>query len=459
MRQDSIRTVEFHAPDSGCAKLAWGQLNMWLPLRSFGSEAANYHLKQTAVHEAGIALEDALACIRRLVEEHQALRTTVSADGDDPEQRIHSSGTYSVFVHDAPGDYQAAVDEVLKSASTQPLPLDTTFPARFHCVSVDRRVRAIVLVISHVIADVAAARILCRRLGELMGGDAADLPGPRWEPLDQARHEQSPEGLEQERRALDYWAETLTTTPDALFHVPDPVTGPAFHRVGIESPALAAAAQRLAAELRAPTSAVLLAATCLMLGSVASAERAALKLIAGNRFTPRLRSLVSCCAQDALFVLDDLPQRGFPDAVKQTLRRSTVAHFNAQYDPRKAKDLVRKAGTGRGAGLDLSAYFNDSRHTPNWPDLVTPQADLAALKKATTVEYLGSHEQDDMNFCLHIRECPGACRIELTVAAGALSPAESGAFLAGLEQSLCQAADGEPGNVGFEPVAVDMLGM
>lgn len=463
MHASRSHDIRFDAPDEGIAPLTWGQLNIWFPLQEFGDESANYNLQRIVECEPGLTEEEALTCVRTLVESHQALRTTVRrVDGRDPEQQVHAAGTFPVHLHEAPPEeITSRATAVVDAAASRPFDLASEFPGRFHCVVVDGLVRAVGFVVSHVAVDGGGMHILARRLGGLLRGQPEPAPAPRWEPLDQAAHERSARGRRQEERAVAYWRKQLAGAPSTVRRgLPGPATGEdRYHKVRIESRAMAAAVERIAGRSGTSTSSVLLAAACLTLKTVTDRDTVALKVIAQNRHTPRGTDLVSCCAQDALFVVDAVGRAGEDfDALAQRVRSlSTASFFHAQYDPRTMKRLLREFDTADGGGVDLSCYFNDSRATMNWTEFqdrpMTPR-DLDDLRSETRLKHVMTRSKDDMTFLFHVREDRTTCNADISAHARLLSPEESGAFLLGLEAALCRISLGESGVADLKPANV-----
>src|SRR5204863_6000248 len=84
---------------------------------------------------------------------------------------------------------------------------------------------------------------------------------PALQPLDQARHQQSPAGLRQSDKALRYWARLLQEVPLDRFPGPrQPARAPRYWNAVLNSPAMDKAVGAIAARHQVTTSAVLLAA-------------------------------------------------------------------------------------------------------------------------------------------------------------------------------------------------------
>lgn len=444
---EQTHTIRFEAPDEGRAKLTWGQLNMWFPLREFGDESARYNLVQPAIPAQPMAVQEVLLAISGLVERHQALRTTIRADeADDPEQIVLARGTYGVVVHEvAPDELAETMDAIIGGARSRPFDLENELPARFHCVAADGLVHGVVVIVSHLVVDGVGIRVLVRSLGHLLAGAPQADQGGRWEPLDQAAYEQSAGGRKRHERALAHWRSGLEEVMSGLRPSPkgDWAAGSSaggFHRTRMQSRAVVVAAQRLADETSTSASAVLLAATSLLLRGVTGQDAAILKTITANRFTNKQGAYAGCCAQDGLFVLDDLDGRSLRELLHRAMERSTKAAFNAQYDPRVVGRAVREIAAAHDAAQYLTMYFNDSRGTLQWPDSTD---DVESLKSATTIEYLGAHAQDDMTFHLHVWQDESACGIDLNAADALLSSDDCAAFLSSLEELVCRASLGE----------------
>jgi hypothetical protein len=221
-----------------------------------------------------------------------------------------------------------------------------------------------------------------------------------------------------------------------------------YHRTRMRSQAIMAAAQRLADETGTSSSAVLLAATSLLLRDLTGQDAAILKIITANRFTAKQGDYAGCCAQDGLYVLDDLDGRSLRELLPRATERSAKAAFNAQYDPRMVGATVREIAAAHGAAQYLTMYFNDSRAMTRWPGAMD---DVEKLKSSTTIEYLGAHAQDDMTFHLHAWDDGSACGIDLSAADALLNSEDCAAFLSTLEELVCRASLGESEPDAFYP--------
>lgn len=447
MLGEQTHTIRFDAADEGSAKLTWGQLNMWFPLREFGDGSARYNLVQPVIPVQPTAVQAVLQAITGLVERYQALRTQIRADvADDPEQIVHAHGSYDVVVHEVRPDQLAeTVDAIIGGARSLPFDLERELPARFHAVAADGLVHGVVIIVSHLVADGAGITILIRSLQHLLAGVPEAHPGERWEPLDQAAYEQSAGGRRRHERALGHWCsgleEVLTRlgpSPKGAWAAGSSAGG--FHRTRMQSRATIVAAQRVAEETSVSASAVLLAAASLLLRGVTGQDAAIFRTITANRFTAKQGNYVGCVAQDGLFVLDGLEGQSLRELLPRAMERSTKAAFNSQYDPRVVGRAFREIAAAHNAGQYLTMYFNDSRGSVRSPD-VTDNVD--SLKSSTTIEYLGGHAQDDMTFYLHVWEDESACGIDLNAADALLSPEDCAAFLRSLEDLVCRASLGE----------------
>ena len=455
MLGEQTHTIRFDAPDQGTAKLTWGQLNMWFPLREFGDESARYNLVQAVIPARPTAVQAVLQAVTGLVERHQALRTTIRVEAaDDPEQIVLGRGTYGVVVHEVgPDELAERVDAIVGGARSQPFDLESELPARFHCVAADGLVHGLVVIVSHLVVDGAGIGVLVRDLHHLLAGAPEAGQDARWEPLDQAAYEQSPGGQRRHERALAHWRSGLEEVLPRLRPSPqgDWAAGSSpggFHRTRMRSRAVVVAAQRLAEETGTSTTAVLLAAAGLLLRGVTGQDAAIFKIITANRFTRKQDAYAGCCAQDGLFVLDELDGRSLRELLPRAMERSTKAAFNAQYDPRVVGRAVREIAAAHAAEQYLTMYFNDSRATTRWPESTD---DVESLKPATTIEYLGAYGQDDMTFHLHLWQDESAGGIDLNAADALLTAEGCAAFLSTLEELVCRASLGESEPEAFSP--------
>jgi amino acid adenylation domain-containing protein len=421
----------FAGADSGDAPLTWGQQAMWRPLQWFGEASADFNIKRVLRLGRPVPVSAAVAAWTELVLRHQVLRTLVTDDGTGPRQRVQASGDYPLELQEGDADETAVV--LAKAA----FDLTAEWPVRVALLTADGQVAAFAVAASHAVLDGWAVELILAECRELLESDQP-LPTVGWQPLDQAAYEESPAGQRRAEQALAFWRGRLPEAPQRLFAGPDLDGGELpIVRWRMESTAIAAAAAALAQRTGTSSSTVLLAATGLVLGAASGRDDVVLKLIAGNRYTPRQKELAAQAAQDAIYVFRP-GGRDVLAAVTRCYRDSTESYFHATYPPDDLAELLRTAGAGR----DLSAFFNDARMGRDWeptlPDAPT-RADLDRLRSATTVEQDAALAKHDMTFYVHVPYLAEGCAVNFLADTRKLSPAACLRVLRGIETLLCEA--------------------
>lgn len=437
----STLRVDFLAADAGQAPLTWGQSSIWRPLRALPSSSFNF--KRVVATSPGVTLEFAAAALRRLIERHQSLRAHF-LPGEPPQQRIEAAGSYEVDVVDValPNVPDAAESAVARLASTA-FDLETEWPARVVCVQAEGMVQSIGIVTSHVATDYFAIGLLVAELRQLLA-NVEPLPPPSWQPLDQAEFEASPLGLRRSERSLQHWRKLLAAAPDRVFATErgsgEPIP---FQSWVLTSPAIAWASSILAERTRTSSSTVLLTASALVLRAASHRENVALKVIAGNRYSPRERALVAPNCNDGIFVC--APESGdVASVIVRSHSDATAAYLNAFYDPDALRELTAQLARERGAPLDLSAYFNDSRLVREWrkvPDEQISHDEMARLRAKSELVPGRSLSQTDMTFCITVFSRDEALAIVTLLADTRwLSADACRRSLLAFEELLCEAA-------------------
>lgn len=434
---------------AGSGPMTWGQVHIWRPLRWFGGASAAFNLKRIVTLPApGVALDDCLTALRRLIEAHQVLRTRFPEGSGTPRQVVVGSGAYLVEAHQVTEDASAtaSTDGAVGTAAGEraerlagiPFRLGHEWPVRFSLICRGRRVHAIAVVASHVALDGWAVERLTATLTTLIGGDSAPSPAAPWQPLDQAAYERSERGRRQDARAMEYWRARLAELPD----VPsgpraDATAGPPVQTWSLDSAALAAASVELARRTRTSSSVVLLTLAATALSAIRAQHTVALQLIAANRYTGQQQRLLASSAQDGLLVFHraDVP---LDEAVRTVYRQATEGYFHAQYDPDSRASLLDEVARNRRHPVDLSGYFNDARLGRDWE--VSGGLGTGAGQRPVFVR---GFERHDMTFCLALAQHAHACRVSLLADTAYLPEDRIPALLSGLESLLLTALERE----------------
>lgn len=453
--------VRFTGARGGEAALSWGQRSIWRSIRWLADDDPYFNVSVTVPIEGEQPLARVTDALKGLVERHEALRTTCTETADGPVQRVAVTGSLTVPVHDA-GDEDPAsyADRLAADLAGTAFRYADELPVRCAVVCAGGHPRWLVLALSHLSIDAGSLGVLRDEWDQLLRGETP--PGVPQQPLDRARFEQAGRGRRRGEESLTYWQNTLSTIPRSLFDFPTvPPEEPRFVRVGIESPALAVAADRFAAACGVSTATVLTVAVATVLSAYTGHPECAMQLIVANRHDLRFRGMVGPTAQDGLLALTLDRDGSFTTAVKQGHLRAMAAYRYGHYDPVRLTELRQHAGDERGVAFDLSAYFNDIRPSGTWPHLpaVTSTAAIEELTEATTTSFVGAWSRVDAKAFFATGHAPDTGQLYLTADTAYLPRPVAYDLLGGVERLLVRAAvDGEVdlGKVaevcGLEPV-------
>ncbi|MDX3111582.1 hypothetical protein, partial [Nonomuraea angiospora] len=300
------------------------------------------------------------------------------------------------------------------------------WPLRVAFVVAGGYVRHIVLVLCHLAADGHAAELVVKDFRLLLLRDS--LPPLRSAtPRELAAWQHSPEGRRVSGEAIGFWLEEyarMDPVPPSS-HVPGE---PRFVEATMRSPALAAAAQAVAARNRVSSSTVLLAGAMRLAGGLTGQRFCGMRVIVNNRFAAARRDVVSTISQEALVVLD-LRTESFDALVRQAWGTALRAYRQAQYDPYAMEEAVTRAGPG----IRSFGCFNDQR-------LVQEDGQVTALEGKTEVARTDAMDRNICDFRLHVGGEPGRMEISCYADTALLPPPGIEQYLLDLEGLIVEAA-------------------
>ncbi len=359
---------------SGRAVATFGQRDMWDKLRLLGSQSYVTNVLQAAQVMSGLTVADLVEVVTDLVLRHETLRTRydlddsgllwqwLTVDGEIPVE------LWDVAESDDSADASDAAEAMLEATEFD---LREMWPIRVLVGTLAEQPKVIMLLMSHLAADMLSARIIRHDLVGLLTAKSLGQPPPelpaRRQPLDQAAFEASAAGRRLARRGLDSWQRRLEGAPPTMFPATAGRSTPSrFVDATLTSRAVALAVQMLSDRYRATTAVVLMAAQAVILAQQAGLDHCALWLSVGNRVSSDLAMATGSIRQHSLAVID-VSEASFADV----LRRSWAAWFQAQrtgmYDPGEIKALRRRIELDRGIALDLTCHFNDIRVADSRP--------------------------------------------------------------------------------------------
>ncbi|MFE2596800.1 condensation domain-containing protein [Streptomyces sp. NPDC059396] len=419
------------AGSSGVAPTTWGQRAIWKSIKWLGDDSGYFNLRRDVTVPDGTSMSDLLVALRITMERHEVLRSLFTDTPDGGLQTVVAEGTLPVALYELPdGDIldvssTSGVDTLAVELARDPFDHASEFGLRVAVVLQYGEPRRVVLVLSHLCADLAALRVIERDLRALLAG--VELPKADWQPRDEGLRQLGPQGTRRGRSALLYWRSELEVIPRTHFDYP-PLSGHAdgvpeperFIRLRLESPAGAIAASILADRHSCSVSTVLLAASAVTLAVYSGHRVAVLQLIAGNRYEPRLHDLVAPQAENALFVLP-LSGATFGDTIKAAHQSALTAYRHSGYDPVAWDEMLREVEVGRGTRPDLAAFFNDARVEDRWdgmetchgPEVFRSTDALHALAARSDLHFVGAWPRQDAKYFVHTSNAPRVLHLNL----------------------------------------------
>jgi amino acid adenylation domain-containing protein len=282
----------------GQAPLSFAQQRLWFMHRYDPSSAL--FTMPLAVRLGGpldlAILHDAL---RVVVERHETLRTTFTADDETPVARVRGADL-DLSVVDVAAD---SVDEVLRAAALAPFDLVAELPIRAVLTRVAPEDHVLVLAVHHVACDGWSIGLLAGEVSEayraLLAGRRPDLPELPVRYADFALWQQDRLGGEVTDRELAHWAGVLDGAPLVLDLPTDHPRPPVFeHRGGVVPADLgaraSAAVRRTAAAHEVTPFMVLLAALALVLRRGTGQDDLLIGTPMACRVRPEVAELIGC---------------------------------------------------------------------------------------------------------------------------------------------------------------------
>ncbi|SCF05272.1 Condensation domain-containing protein [Micromonospora matsumotoense] len=441
--------AEFHGGRDATAPLTWGQRAMWRTVAEFVAPAAYRVLtlpRTLAVSvRAGVDVPRAVRAVGALVARHESLRTRVRPHDGELCQQASAAGRLPVGVHAVPRavddpDGAAAAAELAAQLSGSPFDHAVEYPLRVALVTVDDRVRQIVLVFSHCAVDFHAATTVLRDLRVLLLRGSLDSP-PGLQSLDLAARERTT-GLRRSQRAVAYWVRQFTGLP---MNLADPVgsgSTPRYRQGSLVSPAAHHAGRLVAARHGVSTSTVLVAATAAVLTGDGGQDACGIVVMANNRFPPGYDHAVATLNQIGLCRLDLADRPDFAELLSRAGRASLDAYRHAYYDPAEFERAFTDLGHDHRSVLAPLCYLNDTRLASEVdPGAVGP--DEAALRGMVTpgaVRWVGELDRFAWRCRVQVRDAPGAVELVVTADTRYLPAERAERLLSGVEALLVEAA-------------------
>jgi amino acid adenylation domain-containing protein len=225
--------------DAGPVRASSGQERLWV-LEELAPAEGAYHLCQAARLCGRLGAAEIAALLERLVDRHEALRTTFELRGDVLYQRVHDRIPLALEVEDAAAlaepERSARVTELVRAAARLPFDLERGPLLRATLVRTGEREHVLALVMHHIVSDGWSTGVMLRDLAVLVAGGRLDPPALRY--ADWASSERRRLEAGELDAAVEHFRAMLATAPPSFELPPDrarpPVETHRGARVGFE---------------------------------------------------------------------------------------------------------------------------------------------------------------------------------------------------------------------------------
>ncbi|WP_165521719.1 condensation domain-containing protein [Micromonospora zingiberis] len=434
--------AEFSGTGAGTAPLTWAQQVLWRSISRFGSNHQFLNLRRTVAisARAGIDVATATRAVGALVSRHAALRTRLPLRDGEPHQEAVPAGVLPLLVCVGTGDGAQAARAAAGRLGDVAFDHAAEWPLRMALVTVDERVRQVVLVFSHTTVDAHAAEVVLRDLRLLLlRGSLPTPPGPQSTEVARLQH-----GADRRRseRSVAYWLREYQRLPQEPMEPTGPGLDPPFRRGVLVSSAVDTAARLIAARHRVSVPAVLAAGYYAMAARNSGRTMSGLFPMAHNRFRTEYANAVANLGQIGFCVVDLAGRPDFGEVLSRVWAASLNGLRHAYYEPPALRQTFEEQGIEFDPAFRAHYYFNDVRLSVGGGESA-PEAtadDLRAAMASSTFSWTAGLHQASWHLLTHVVDEPGGVGITLTadtrlIAMDAIEP-----FLRDMEELLVRAA-------------------
>ncbi|RGC66671.1 Linear gramicidin synthase subunit B [Micromonospora sp. MW-13] len=456
---ETLVHAPFRGAGAGTAPLTWAQQVIWRANARHGSNHRFLNLRRTVPlsARAGADTDRASRVLGALVGRHGSLRTRVRTVDGEPRQETAATGQLPLLVLAGTGDGAQAARDAADRLGDVAFDHAREWPVRVALVTVDGRVRQVVLVFSHSTVDAHAAEVVLRDLRLiLLRGQLDTPPGPQ--SVDVARLQHGADRRRSER-AVAYWLREFARLPAEPLPPGGPGLTPRLRRGVLVSSAVDLAARAIAAHHRVSTSAVLLAGVTALAAARAGRDRCGLFPMAHNRFAARYANAVANLGQIGFGVLDVADRPAFPLLLSRVWQASLNGLRHACYDPAALRRAFADADRDYETAFLPHYYFNDVR-LPVGGAVAAPEVtrrDLRAAMARTGFSWTRGLDRASWHLLTHVVDEPGGVGITLTVDTRHVAVDTVEPFLRELEELLVEAAFAEVSWPSAAPAAAPVV--
>ncbi|HEU4881703.1 MAG TPA: amino acid adenylation domain-containing protein, partial [Longimicrobium sp.] len=205
----------------GRLPLSFAQQRLWF-LEQLGDLGSTYHIP-TGLRLQGELDRGALVrTLDRLVERHEALRTTFVEVEGEPVQRIAEESRFHLLEHDLGGhaDAEAELRRLVAEESSAPFDLEQGPLVRGRLVRLSADDHVLLITLHHIVSDGWSRGVLTRELAALYGafrrGDPDPLPPLPVQYADYAAWQRKWVEGDVLQAQTEYWTTTLSGAPELL---------------------------------------------------------------------------------------------------------------------------------------------------------------------------------------------------------------------------------------------------
>ncbi|QOC91534.1 condensation domain-containing protein [Micromonospora craniellae] len=442
---EPLRYAEFSGGGAGAAPPTWAQQVLLRSIARFGSNHRFLNLRRTVPvsPRAGLTVATATQAVGALVSRHSALRTRLPVVDGGHHQETAPAGLFPLLVCAGTGDGAQAARHAADRLGDVAFDHSAEWPLRVALVTVDDRVRQIVLVFSHTTVDANAAEIVLRDLRLLLlRGGLPTPPGPQSVDVARLQH-----GSDRHRsqRSVAYWLREFDRLPRQPLVPSGPGLEPHLRRGVLVSSAVDKAARLVAARHRVSVSAALLAAYHAMAVGASGRELSGLFPMAHNRFRTEYAQAVANLGQIGFCVVDLAGRPDFAELLHRVWTASLNGLRHAYYDPSALRHAFEERGLDYGTAFHPHHYFNDVRLPLGGVDKApeVTRDELRAAMTDSTFSWTAGLNAASWHLLAHVVDEPDAVGVTLTVDTRHLPMDSVEPFLRGMEELLVEAAFGD----------------
>ncbi len=313
--------------------------------------------------------------IRTLVDRHESLRTFYRnlGDPDGAAQIIVRAPEFEIQHYTAdhdewPSNLAAPMPTHLRSIRSDAFNLTEELSWRSAIVTVGGSPRCVIFGSDPIMADLQAYAILRSEFYQLLSGIGPALPTP-YQPRELAYWQRSSSGQSMTKRSLNYWRDFLENAPAAIRFKPNTdgissyrLKGGAALYLKTPTKPLAEFASRLDVTLGS----FILTFWCIKISQLLNKTHISISTAATNRFSPKLRTIVSYINREAPLYFTIPAGAAFTDVVRHVHQTCFNAYRSlSPYDPTAIKSLQDEYEAIRGETIGGNFGFNNRVNAGN----------------------------------------------------------------------------------------------